>query len=181
MPEFTSHLPKRQRKGVTMRAFVLVLALGISVSLLAGCAPPAEQEGVSERDTSQENLDAINAIVGSFVTAYNSADATALAQLFAEDGIRMPPEATSYAGRVRIESEFEAEFEQGTGTIVVNLQETVMGDDLAFTRGTWAITTQPEEGEATSVVGKWINLVTRQDDGSWKISRNIWNFDSPNG
>lgn len=165
-----------------MRTFVLVMALGISAPLLVGCAPAEKQEeSVPERDTSQENLDAINAIVGGFVNAYNDADAEALTQLFAEDGIRMPPGASSFAGHSRIKSEFEAEFEQGTGTIVVNLQETVMGEDLAFTRGTWAITTQPEGGEATSVVGKWINLVTRQDDGSWKISRNIWNLDTPNG
>ena len=151
---------------------LLGLSLLLLVSLWLGCAPESEEAPV---DTSLQDFDAVVALIGDFVTHYNANDSASLTALFAEDGMRIPPDDDPFQGHTRIGSEFDADFEGGAGGMVVNHQETLMGRDLAFTRGTWAITIEPEDGDPTSVLGTWVNLVERQDDGSWRISRNMWN------
>ena len=163
-----------------MRPYPLTLGLGILLLMVVGCAAPiGEDEAAAQAAAEQEKLDAINALVGDWVEAYNAGDSKALTALFAEDAMRLPPEEKTFSGHSRIESEFDAAFEAGAGETTIRLEETVTADKLAFTRGTWAVTTTPEGGESTIVVGKWLNLIALQDDGSWKILRNLWNLDEP--
>ena len=164
-----------------MRPYPAILGLGILLLMVVGCAAPAaEDDSAAQAVAEQEKLDAINALVGDWVEAYNAGDSKALTALFAEDAMRLPPEESAFSGHTRIESEFDAEFEGGAGETTIRLEETVIADKLAFTRGTWAVTTTPEDGESTTVVGKWLNLIALQDDGSWRIQRNMWNLDEPN-
>ncbi len=164
-----------------MRPYPVTLGLGILLLMVVGCAAPtAEDEAAAQAVAEQEKLDSINALVGDWVEAYNAGDSKALTALFAEDAMRLPPEDKAFSGHTRIESEFDAEFEGGAGETTIRLEETVIADKLAFTRGTWAVTTTSEDGESETEVGKWLNLIALQDDGSWRILRNMWNLDEPN-
>jgi ketosteroid isomerase-like protein len=60
------------------------------------------------------------------------------------------------------------------------LQGFRVSGDVAVIWGTY--TTNPAEGEeGITAAGKWVALVEREADGSWKVVRNIWNTDSPTG
>ncbi len=52
--------------------------------------------------------------------------------------------------------------------------------NIAFDRGNYSVTVQ-EEGmeEPVTVTGKYIAILRLQPDGAWKISRLIWNENTP--
>ncbi|NNL34917.1 MAG: nuclear transport factor 2 family protein, partial [Silicimonas sp.] len=56
----------------------------------------------------------------------------------------------------------------------ISPEETVIMGDWAFSRGNYtaALTRQ---GNAVNVDGKFMTIFKRQDDGSWKIYRDIFN------
>ncbi len=153
------------------------------VVVLAACAAPPQsnvEEVLPQRDTSEENLAAIRAIISDFMSSYNEADVDTFSALFTEDAIRMPPNAPVIVGRQRIRENMITTFATFDGEVTVNQEEARFSGDFAITRGTWAVTLTPKAGgEAQSDVGKWLTMIERQEDGSWKIARNIWNSDRP--
>jgi uncharacterized protein (TIGR02246 family) len=157
----------------------------VSVGLLFGGCPAPEPvaEEIPVADTSAANLNAIRALHGTFMEAYNRGDIETLAGLFTQDAIRMPPFGVAFQGEAAIRADFASIFGQNDGDISITVDETRLSGDFAIARGTWAVSLTPKNGDAvTTDVGKWLNLLERQTDGSWKISRNIWNSDrAPTG
>lgn len=51
------------------------------------------------------------------------------------------------------------------------------GADLGYTVGAYEMTV-PSEGGPTQVVGKYLTVWQRQDDGSWMVSADMFNADS---
>ena len=52
--------------------------------------------------------------------------------------------------------------------------------DQAVARGTYAATVTPKDGsEEIFIDGKYMTLLKRQPDGSWKIFRDIYNSNMP--
>ena len=58
--------------------------------------------------------------------------------------------------------------------------EVVVDGDLAVIWSNYTGTLTPrDQGEPIENNGKWLKVLKRQPDGSWKFSRNIWNSDNP--
>ena len=53
-------------------------------------------------------------------------------------------------------------------------RETVIMGDWAFSRGNYTAT-QTVQGNTVEVDGKFMTIFRRQDDGQWKIYRDIFN------
>ena len=57
-----------------------------------------------------------------------------------------------------------------------NIAETEVSGDWAFSRGSWTSTLTPKgEGAAFLIDGKFMTILRRQADGSWKLYRDIFN------
>lgn len=166
-------------------------AMPLVVAWVLACAPPPAPQGESAADSGappsglQEfargaNVDALNEVVGRFVEAYHTEDVDAFLELFTPTAIRMPPGAPPLVGWAAIRVDIEQSFAAGDTEITVHIHESEFSGDLAFVRGTFAVSATPADGgPAIENVGKWLNLMERQLDGSWKIARNIWNSDAP--
>ena len=64
--------------------------------------------------------------------------------------------------------------------MAITNEEVQVSGDLAVARGTYAATVTPKDGgEAISIDGKYMTLLKRQPDGSWKIYRDIYNSNVP--
>ena len=62
----------------------------------------------------------------------------------------------------------------------ISNEEVRAGGDWAFARGTYQATLTPKAGGAAgSIDGKYMTILTRQADGSWKIYRDIFNSNVP--
>jgi len=131
-------------------------------------APPA--------DTSEADAAAIRAAGDQWIAAFNAGDADALAITYADDAVSLPPEGPPVVGREAIVQGLRDMFSQYAATQTATVDEVAVFGDVAMVRGTWSTRQTPKEG-GTEVVrsGKWMELQKRQDDGSWKTWRWMWN------
>lgn len=162
-----------------MRSHLRVLAL-LSLSVaFAMCAPASEEEPEAEA-TVEADLEAIGGLREVYAAAVNAGDVDRLTDSFTEDAVVMPPNEPVVTGYEAIESWFEANFEQFTTELRVSSDEVEVVDGWAFDRGTYTLTLTPKaEGEPTEDNGKYIDILQKQPDGSWKYARSIWNSDRP--
>ena len=154
---------KSSKISARMTAWALQIpVIGLGLGLLAGCgrgsAPP---EGGSRR--------AIEAAVQRYVDASNQGDADALASLYADDAMLLPPDHEPVRGRAAI-GDF---WRQGTdeGLEVTTLTVEVEGD-LGYLVGRYHL---PATGEEPADSGKYVMCLKRQRDGVWKLTADIWN------
>ena len=136
--------------------------LGALAASLAAChAGPSAPEAASRG--------AIEATVDRYVAASNEGDAEALAELYADDALLLPPDHEPIHGREAI-VEF---WRQGTdeGLEVRPLRLEVNGD-VAYMVGRYRL--PPTEEEAADS-GQYVLCLKRQADGAWKLTADIWN------
>jgi uncharacterized protein (TIGR02246 family) len=134
----------------------------VGLATLAGCGRGSNPgEGGSRR--------AIEAAVQQYVEASNQGDADALASLYADDAVLLPPDHEPVRGRAAI-GDF---WRQGTdeGLEVTTLTVEVDGD-LGYLVGRYHL---PATGEEPADSGKYVMCLKRQRDGAWKLTADIWN------
>jgi uncharacterized protein (TIGR02246 family) len=141
---------------------ILAPVLAVGLGLLAGCRHGSSPgEGGSRR--------AIEAAVKRYVEASNQGDADALASLYADDAVLLPPDHEPVRGRAAI-GEF---WRQGTdeGLEVTTLTVEVDGG-LGYLVGRYHL---PATDEEPADSGKYVMCLKRQRDGAWKLTADIWN------
>jgi len=92
----------------------------------------------------------------------------------------MPPDTPARIGKEEIREKMKPLFDQFIIKIPITSKEIRVAGDLAFSRGTYTLSTTPKAGgEATRVTGKYLTILERQADGSWKIARDCFNYNAP--
>ena len=142
------------------RGFTIFLAGW--TGLLSGC-------GTSPAESPTADRKAVEATVNRYVEATNKGDADALAQLYEDDAVLLPPDHQPIEGRTAI-GEF---WRQGTdeGLEVTTLRLDVEGR-IGYLVGQYTL---PETDEEPADSGKTVMCLKRQQDGSWKVTADIWN------
>jgi ketosteroid isomerase-like protein len=110
--------------------------------------------------------------------AFNGRDPAALAALYTENAVLMPPSEPSVQGTAAIEAWFTEALSR-LGAIRLNPTGTHTAGSLAVQLGTFRI--QPSssalaDGAAAERAGKYLLVLTRSG-GEWKIYWDIWNLD----
>jgi uncharacterized protein (TIGR02246 family) len=114
------------------------------------------------------------------VTALNAGDADGWAACFANDGIQMPPNFGTNAGKAEIEGWSKGFLSLFSCQFKLSVDEVQVIADWAFERGRYDITLTPRSGGGSmDDNGKYITIYQRQPDSGWKIARDIWNSDRP--
>ncbi len=145
------------------------LLLLMGAVTLAGCEGQVGESAVSEADAAairQADLD--------FVAHSVAGDWDALAALYTEDAVVMPPNQELVIGRSAIRDLFSPL------TISDFSLETVEMEgrgDLVFARGIYSWTVAVGENEPVADHGKWLTIWRKQADGTWLLSQDIWNSD----
>jgi len=151
------------------------LALSFLI-FIASCTPVV----VWETAETEADVEAINRIHEERIAAFNDGDVERWIGLVAEDAIFMPMNAPALVGRDALQSFYVDWFAQFIVGLTHSAEEIMVSGDLAFARGTVAITLTPREGgDVTQDERKYIEIFQRQTDGSWKYWRAIWNSDNP--
>jgi uncharacterized protein (TIGR02246 family) len=101
--------------------------------------------------------------------------------LWTDDGIQMYPGAPSRIGKEQIRAGMKPAFDQFIMKIVVmpEIEARVFGN-WGFLRGTYTLSMTPKGGGETSEFdGKYLTILQKQTDGSWKIFRDCFNSNKP--
>jgi uncharacterized protein (TIGR02246 family) len=162
---------------------LVAIVLGFS---LAGCRGTTEGPAPAAKGpTKDEDIAAIKEVYAKEVAAYNARDAAAMAALHSDDALFMAPGEPKIVGREAIKSMRQKQFDWITkeitaGTLAEEAEEVGVAGDWAFARGTFRfVGTSKVGGKPVDDVGKWIDILERQPDGSWKMHRDCWNSDKP--
>jgi len=103
-------------------------------------------------------------------------DFDSLVSLNTEDIVTMPPNGPALEGNAAVRAFFEG-FPAMTAAKLTPLEIDGRGD-LAFVRGKYEMTVVAE-GESVSDIGKFVEILRRQEDGSWLLAVDIFNSDLP--
>ena len=150
--------------------YLLVIILAVPFLVSCTTAPPP--------DTTAEDSQAIKAASKQWVDAFNRGDAAAVAAHYTEDARRLPPNSPMIVGRESIQSIIQAAIDAGAGDLQATMMELSVNGDMAYEVGKYTLTVQPEEGEAFSDNGKYVEIWKRVN-GSWKIKADIFNSSVP--
>jgi uncharacterized protein (TIGR02246 family) len=159
--------------------------LSVAALLLPACQvadkpanDTAELNSTAAVDTGADEQ-AIRGHVERWLQLVKAKDAAAIAQLYAEDGAVMPPNAPIGKGRAAIQQTWASMMgTPGFGLTFVPEQILVSSSgDMALDRGTYSLTIAPA-GTTQSDTGKYV-VVWRKIGGEWKVAADIFNSDLP--
>lgn len=148
------------------------------VLALAACAPAPEEVVVEEPDTTEADVAAVQALVEAWRAGNELPDWEPFLALFSDDAQIYANWGPVVDGKDAIRSFVTETFFQGPMTISSNERE-VMGA-VAYELGTFVLGPILQEGEQPrTIYGKYLLIMRRQADGSWKLTRFMWNNTPP--
>jgi uncharacterized protein (TIGR02246 family) len=159
--------------------------LSVTVLLLPACQvgekpanDAAEVNSTAAVDTGADEQ-AIRGHVDQWLQLVKAKDAAGIAELYAEDGAVMPPNAPISKGRAAIQQTWASLMRTpGFGLTFVPEQIIVSSSgDMALDRGTYRLAVAPN-GTAQTDTGKYV-VVWRKIGSEWKAAADIFNSDLP--
>lgn len=162
-----------------------LLLLSVTALLLPACQvgekpanDAAEVNGTAAVDTGADEQ-AIRGHVDRWLQLVKAKDAAGIAELYADDGAVMPPNAPIGKGRAAIQQTWASLMRTpGFGLTFVPEQIIVSSSgDMALDRGTYSLTIAPNGTKHTDT-GKYV-VVWRKIGRQWKAAADIFNSDLP--
>jgi len=132
--------------------------------------------------TKDADLAAIRRSTAALVAAVNASDVHRVLEVWAADGVLMPPAHASIHGRAALHGYFAALFLRVRFAFEFEPTEIELGTELAVERVNYRVTMWPLGGQTpTEDNGKGLHVYRRQTDGTWKLQIDVWNSDRPAG
>jgi len=133
------------------------------------------------------DLEAFKAVVedtwDKYSIAMNAENPDLWISLWDENGIQMPPGTPAVVGKPAIEKGIHESYQAlDWEEFIIYLEEVKVAGDWGYARGTYSASITPRAGGETAFLdGKYLTILKRQPDGSWKIYRDCFNSDVPPG
>lgn len=124
---------------------------------------------IKERISSQDRI---------FEEKLNGKDAAGLAGLYTKEGAVLPPGAPRFDGTEGVRGFWQAAIDMGLTDIALDPLEVEEVGDTAIEIGRVTGALKPANGGATQLAGKYLVIWKRGPDQTWRLHRDIWNFDA---
>jgi uncharacterized protein (TIGR02246 family) len=144
-----------------MRAMLLSAAL---------CAAAAVS--VFAQDAFAQDKATIERLNDKFAQAFNKGDAAAVASMYTQDAVVLPPGAEMAKGRSAIQAFWKKSAEQIGDLKLTALEVKPLGKDAAREIGTFTLKTKAQPPQ--EVAGKYV-VVWHKVGRGWKLGTDIWN------
>jgi ketosteroid isomerase-like protein len=126
------------------------------------------------------DLAAISAFNVKYLKAINSGDINALSALTDEDHIAITPGRPPLMGKTANIAANGRAYQQFNIAENWTTVETVIDGNLAYQRGSFTVTATPKAGgTGRPVGGTFLRIYRRQPDGSWIMTRDMFNTEQP--
>ena len=150
------------------------LFLGLVLSQMACQA----QKAADPREADER---AIRAVDEEMLKAAASKDLERILFFFSEDASMFPPNAPIASGKEAIRAVWSQMF--ANPGLPVTWQtvkvEVSRSGDLGYLHGTYELSMSDPKGKTQTDRGKWVSVVKKLPDGSWKVVADIFNSDLP--
>jgi uncharacterized protein (TIGR02246 family) len=156
-----------------------------AVLLLSACQPaPGERRPADSEPAgplAAADLAAIRATDSAFATAAAAGDAAGVAATYLADAHLMPPNAPSIQGRDGIQKFWGGLLDAYHVRIDVVADEVEGRGDLAYARGHFTLDATPKAKDAPPLhdQGKFLEVLRRQPDGTWRYAADMYSSDLP--
>ena len=121
------------------------------------------------------DVEAVKGLISAWTQAVNTNDAERILDLVAADLEMIPPGEPPVTGP-QAHQLLRSFFEQHTLGLSSSTLELVVTGDWAFRRYAYELTLNPKAGgDPITLKGQGIHMFRRQNDGSWKFAKDIWN------
>jgi uncharacterized protein (TIGR02246 family) len=160
-----------------MRSVAFVAVAFAIVSAAAQAQQPAPSGQAAAKGSGSA---AIVAVADTYVKATLAGDAKAVAALYTDNAIEMPPHVPSVKGRTAIEQFYQKSFAGAkiNSLTLTHLETQAMGDN-GYDVGTYEQTVTPQGAKAPiKDTGKY-TVVLKRAGGAWKVAYAIYNSDMP--
>lgn len=150
--------------------------VGVSVFLVFGLVSMA---GVAAAGT-EEDVAAIDKIREMEAASLNNADPSQVASIYSADVEYIPPGEPALKGTDAVRSWLTGMLEQFEGNLEYTSSDVTILGDWAFEQYAATATLTPKDGgEALVEQARGMHIYHRGEDGSWKITHDVWNYDAP--
>jgi uncharacterized protein (TIGR02246 family) len=118
-----------------------------------------------------------------WAAAAHAGDLERWMSLWIDDAMQMAPDAPPRVGKEQIRAANQPSFDLFImSNMVVDTGEVRILGDQAYSHGTYTFDMAPKEGgKTTSYSGKFLDILVKQTDGSWKIAIDCHNYNEPYG
>ena len=162
-----------------------LLLLSVTALLLPACQAGDKPANTTAEVNSTAAVDAgadeqaIRGQVDRWLQLVKAKDAAGIAELYAEDGAVMPPNAPIGKGRAAIQQAWASMMNTPGFNLTFNPEQIVLSSsgDMALDRGTYKLAVAPK-GTPQTDAGKYV-VVWRKVGGEWKAAADIFNSDLP--
>ena len=162
-----------------------LLLLSVAALLLPACQAGGEPANDAAEVNSTAAVDtraderAIRGHVDRWLQLVEARDAAGIAELYAEDGAVMPPNAPIGRGRTAIQQTWASMMRTPGFSLRFVPEQIVVSSsgDMALDRGTYSLTIAPN-GTTQSDTGKYV-VVWRKIGREWRVAADIFNSDLP--
>ena len=145
--------------------FVAALSLVLFSSASFAEAPKA--------DPARAPLEKLGA---AFAEAFNRGDIAAVAAMYSDDALVLPPDSDLVQGRSAIEALWKGTRDSGMKDLAFTVLDVHSSRDLAVEVGKADFKIQTaNQAESSSQTVKYVVVWKRQKDGAWRLFRDIWN------
>jgi uncharacterized protein (TIGR02246 family) len=160
-----------------------LLLLSVTALLLPACQAGEKPANEAAQVNSAAAVDAgadeqaIRGQVDRWLQLVKAKDAAGIAELYAEDGAVMPPNAPIGKGRAAIQQTWTSMMRTPGFDLTFAPEQIVVSSsgDMALDRGTYSLTIAPD-GTTQTDTGKYV-VVWRKADHEWKAAADIFNSD----
>lgn len=133
--------------------------------------PPTDVNAMAE---------AVDAIWREYEASLAAGDVDRWMDLWTDDGVKLSPGLLPIEGKDAIREYLTPRLDAFAYDMTITNEEIQVGGEWAMARGVYIATLTPRAGgDDIPVDGKYMTLLQRQNDGSWKIHRDIVNSNVP--
>ncbi len=143
-------------------------------------APPAAPAPPTASVSYETDLAGIAAFNVKYLKAINDGDINALSALTDDDHIALAPGSAPLLGKAANDAVNGRAYQQFRIDEHWTPLETVIDGNLAYQRGSFTVVATPKAGgTARNVAGSFLRIYRRQPDGSWRMTRDMFNTGPP--
>jgi len=133
-----------------------------------------------QKQDTEADIAAIEEIWDNYALGMITGDLDLWMSLYTDDIVKMLPDEPAVFGKEDLRTSMKPLFDNFTIEMAIYNKEVQVAGDWAFSRGTFTATLTPKAGgEPLYMDGKYLDILEKQADGSWKIARDCFNSNAP--